>query len=147
MMTARLAFSYGREVYALPGRADDLRSRGCNLLIQNKTAESIYDTDSLIESLGLNRGVSKRKAKMDAYEELLLQRFSHSLSGESLRRMLDILKFIRQRRDMTVDEIAFEMGLEYRETSYLISLMENESVINVDLLRRCSINFKPTAKQ
>ena len=145
--TARLAFSYGREVYALPGRTDDLRSRGCNLLIQNKTAECIYDTDTLTESLGLNRGVSKRKAATDAGAALLMRRFSGSLSGESLGRMLDILEFIRRNRDLTIDEIAFEMGLEFRETAYLISLMENESVINVDLLRRCSINFKPSAKQ
>lgn len=147
MMTSRLAFSYGREIYALPGRVDDLRSRGCNLLIQSKIAEIIYDTDTLIDSLGFNRGLSRRKVAVDTSAALLMKKYSGSLTDKSMRNMLDILDFIKRNREMTVEEIAFEMGLEYRETAYLISLMENESVINVDLLRRCSINFKTRVKR
>ena len=52
-MTSRLAFSYNRDVYALPGRIDDIRSQGCNWLIRSKIAEPIISTDGLIESLGL----------------------------------------------------------------------------------------------
>ena len=46
-MTCRLAFSYNREVYALPGRADDIRSQGCNELIRKKMAEPITSVSSL----------------------------------------------------------------------------------------------------
>ena len=38
MMTARLAFSYDRDVFALPGRVDDIRSQGCNRMILEKIA-------------------------------------------------------------------------------------------------------------
>lgn len=39
LVTARAAFSYGRKVYAVPGRIEDYRSEGCNALIQEGTAE------------------------------------------------------------------------------------------------------------
>ena len=54
MMTCRLAFSYNREIYALPGRADDICSQGCNELIREKIAEPITSISSLTMSLGLN---------------------------------------------------------------------------------------------
>ena len=53
LMTCRLAFSYNRDIYALPGRADDLRSEGCNELIRKKIAEPITSLNSLIDGLGM----------------------------------------------------------------------------------------------
>ena len=39
MVTARYANDYGKEVYAVPGRLTDVRSLGCNHLIESKIAE------------------------------------------------------------------------------------------------------------
>ena len=39
MFTARLAYNYGRDVLAVPGRVDDIRSAGCNQLIKEGIAE------------------------------------------------------------------------------------------------------------
>lgn len=39
--TARLAFSYQRNIYAVPGRLGDVRSEGCNMLIKTGIAEII----------------------------------------------------------------------------------------------------------
>ena len=55
MMTARLASDYGRTVLALPGRIDDLRSEGCNALIQQKVAEPLTELGLLSEQLSLGR--------------------------------------------------------------------------------------------
>lgn len=41
ILTARLAFDYGRQVYAVPGRLDDIRSTGCNRLIREGIAEML----------------------------------------------------------------------------------------------------------
>ena len=51
MITARDAFEFNREVYALPGRVDDPHSQGCNYLIRNDMAEAIESMESLKESL------------------------------------------------------------------------------------------------
>ena len=61
MTTSRLAFSYSRDVYALPGRADDVRSQGCNRLIREKIAEPLISIEDLIGSLGLEKRSGNRK--------------------------------------------------------------------------------------
>lgn len=47
MVTAKLADAYDIPVYAVPGRPDDIRSRGCNELIHNKVAEPLFDFEEL----------------------------------------------------------------------------------------------------
>lgn len=47
MVCARLANDYGRDVYAVPGRIDDIRSAGCNQLIGNGIAKIITQNDLL----------------------------------------------------------------------------------------------------
>lgn len=56
MITCRMAFSYDRAVFALPGRGDDSRSQGCNHLIREGVAEIIDSLDTLPQELGLVEG-------------------------------------------------------------------------------------------
>ncbi len=53
MITCRMAFSYDRSVFALPGRDDDIRSRGCNRLIREGIAEIVDSLDGFAARLGL----------------------------------------------------------------------------------------------
>lgn len=43
ILCAKLMSSLGRQVYALPGRIDDIGSAGCNTLIHNGVAEMLCD--------------------------------------------------------------------------------------------------------
>ncbi len=52
MITAALAASYSRELFALPGRVTDLRSDGCNQLVSRNMASIFYNTDSFLDSMG-----------------------------------------------------------------------------------------------
>lgn len=52
MSTANTAFSYSRDVMALPGRTSDLLSSGCNLLIRKEKAHLITCAADLIELTG-----------------------------------------------------------------------------------------------
>lgn len=47
MVTAKLAFDWDIPVYAVPGRPDDIRSRGCNDLILDRVAEPLFYFDRL----------------------------------------------------------------------------------------------------
>lgn len=51
MSTANLAFGYGREVMALPGRAGDKFSSGCNLLIRSQKAQLIACAADFMEQM------------------------------------------------------------------------------------------------
>ncbi|MBN2669616.1 MAG: DNA-processing protein DprA [Bacteroidales bacterium] len=51
LITADFAFGYNREVLALPGRADDLKSGGCNFLIKTQKATMYESFDDLVKVL------------------------------------------------------------------------------------------------
>lgn len=61
MITCRMAFSYDRAVFALPGRGDDGRSQGCNHLIREGVAEIIDSLDDLPVQLGLVCGGGRKR--------------------------------------------------------------------------------------
>ena len=63
LMTCRLAYSYNRDVFALPGRIDDPCSAGCNELLRLKIAEPVTDPELFIDSLGLGASTQKTYAR------------------------------------------------------------------------------------
>lgn len=52
LVTAGVALSYNREVFAFPGRATDIYSVGCNELIRHQHAGLVSSAADLIEALG-----------------------------------------------------------------------------------------------
>ncbi len=52
LVTASIAESYHRDVFALPGRIGDISSAGCNALIRNNKASLITSADDLLEAMG-----------------------------------------------------------------------------------------------
>lgn len=52
MVTARIAFDYGRDVFALPGRVADRYSAGCNRLINRNTAALVTSAADIIDAMG-----------------------------------------------------------------------------------------------
>lgn len=62
LITAEVANSYNRDVFAFPGRVNDAASKGCNnLIIQNK-ASLIQSADDLTNFMGWDIPTSKQKA-------------------------------------------------------------------------------------
>lgn len=139
MMTSRLAFSYNREVYALPGRIDDIRSQGCNSLIRSKIAEPVTSLEGLIESLGLENPSGKSYRNV---VEIVREAFGQILPDEDLNAVADVLSVIRKSRGITLDDLASACGLGYGKTADAVGMLETEGLISVDLLQRCCINPK-----
>lgn len=52
LITADLAFDYGRDCFAFPGRIGDRFSEGCNRLIASNKAQLIEKADDLVKSMG-----------------------------------------------------------------------------------------------
>ena len=134
-MTARLASDYGREVFCLPGRIDDVRSAGCNRLIREKIAEPITDPANIGAQLGL--GTTPAKDAPTLEEQL---RACYSGAGdEVLERMIRIGLHIRAHRGVTPEELCRELEIPFGDVSAAVCLLESDGFIFVDLLRRCSI--------
>ena len=138
-MTSRLAFDYGRDVFVLPGRVDDARSAGCNLLLREKLAEAITGTESICGQLGLGRSAGRRRRKPG---ELVRDCFAGSLDEVTLQRLESILEAVRERRGISYEELCQVCLLPYREVSELAGMLESEALILTDMFQRCSINPK-----
>ena len=137
LVTARLASSYDREVYAVPGRIKDSRSQGCNLLIRKNTAIALTDYDQIIEDLGMNLQTPAYQANL---QEKVRKRYSSSVSKEEMDRLIQIVKTIEEETEINLETLASVCGLEYKETLYLTSLLESDGFITTDLLHNCSID-------
>lgn len=139
MMTSRLAFSYDRDVYALPGRIDDIRSQGCNELIRAKIAEPLTSVKVLLESLGLK---SRRNRHTYIPDEVIAAVYGDNHSPDKTAAMTAVLKAVKRQRDISIEELSNETGLAFHEAANLCSIMEADGLISIDLLQRCSINTK-----
>jgi DNA processing protein len=70
IITADIAFSYNREVFAVPGRSEDTYSQGCNRLIRQNKACLIQSADDLLHSLGWKNQVKKARPQTQLFAEL-----------------------------------------------------------------------------
>ena len=136
MATSRLAFSYDRDVYALPGRVDDIRSQGCNYLIKNKIADPIISTDELIKSLGLNSAGKKRS---ESLENSLTSTYAGKIAEDRISLMVSLLLAIREERGITLEELCSRCGMDYGLVATLTGTLETDGFITIDLMQRCSI--------
>ena len=62
LITADIANSYSRDVFAVPGRIDDTWSEGCNLLIRDNKAALIQDASDLAKFMGWENKNEKTKS-------------------------------------------------------------------------------------
>ncbi|MBQ9451516.1 MAG: DNA-protecting protein DprA [Bacteroidales bacterium] len=139
MITARMAAGYGRDVFAVPGRIDDLRSQGCNLLLQEQVAAPVASPESLPARMGLGRRRRTRTADLAA---AVRDRFSPALPAGEVEQLVQIAGVIRAQRGICFDELCRETALSYAFIARAAGLLEEEGFIGIDLLQRCTINTK-----
>ena len=133
LITAKYANDYDRDVYALPGRVDDLRSQGCNSLIRQRMADIVTDTEDLVERLGLGRSARRRKAD---FEALLARRYGPGSPQAELALL------VKASPGITLEEIARESGRPWHEVMQRASELETDGFLETDLLQRCTIPAK-----
>lgn len=114
LITANLANSYSRDVFAVPGRLGDKYSSGCNKLIKTNRAallESVADIEYL---LGWNRS-SEPKQK-----ELFVQ-----LSAEEE----ELLKVFDNGEELNIDTVCRKSGYTMAKVSALLLNLEFSGVV------------------
>lgn len=79
LITVDMALEQGREVYALPGRATDPLSGGCNRLIR-QGAGLVLTPEELLEELTGESGAPKERGRTEAVQGTLL--FLEGVQGE-----------------------------------------------------------------
>ena len=119
LITADLAFSYGRDVYTFPGRVNDARSSGCNNLIRQNKAGLITSADDLISALCWD---VKKTAPAPVQVELPF---------EGDEKTVAILTSLREAGEMHIDNLAIAMNMSVRELSILLFDLEMSGKVKV----------------
>jgi DNA processing protein len=73
MITANIADSYNRDVFAIPGRTDDAYSLGCNFLIRKNKAALVESSEDIAYQLGWENNEkekTKKPSQLSIFNEL-----------------------------------------------------------------------------
>lgn len=136
LMTARYACDYNRDVFAVPGRLDDVRSGGCNSLISSHMAEIVTSPEELVESLGLQPRHRLRRDRRAAFGKALEDHYK----GNSMRCAVGLCVF--DNPGVGFAEIAGLTSLPYATVLESAGILEADGFIATDILQRCTTGGK-----
>jgi DNA processing protein len=117
MITAELANSYNRDVFAIPGRVTDAKSAGCHHLIKFNKAILLTDAKQLIQAMGWDE---KPKETRVIQPQLFLQ-----LSEDEKC----IVTMLNEKESLHIDEINLKSGLSTTSIAAAILNLELQSLI------------------
>jgi DNA processing protein len=116
MITAELANSYNKDVFAYPGKVTDSKSAGCNYLIKSNKAMLLTDTQQLIDMMGWD---NKRKPVVQQ-QDLFVNLNEHELKVASI---------LGQKESVHIDELNMQSGLSSSSIAAAVLNMELQGVI------------------
>lgn len=118
MSTANTAFSFSREVFAVPGRPSDTSSSGCNHLIRKNKAHLLTSVSDFIEEMDWRpSGI-----KVEGHQRCLFP----ELEGNS-KIIYDFLRF--QRQPVSVDNIHQSTTLPVSTVMSVLGELEFEGIV------------------
>lgn len=106
MHTKEFALEYGRDVYAIPGRLNDIYSAGCNKIIQNCQSAMVLSPADILNNLGLAFIEKKQENKVQT-----------SLEEAAILNALDA-------GELMFDKLQQIVGYETRVLNTLLTRME-----------------------
>ncbi len=118
LVTAEIASSYNRDIFAFPGRKGDLYSEGCNFLIKSNKAALIESVADLEYVMNWSSG-----SKPDAVQPRL---FNDLTTEEKL-----IVEFLRAQGETAIDQICLKTGLAVNKVSPTLLNLEFAGIVKV----------------
>jgi len=116
LITADLAQSYNRDVFAVPGRVGDLFSEGCNNLIRQNKAALVQNAEELEYFL--------RWEKSPEQQSKQLPLFSDFSEEEQL-----IIETLRNKNSESIDVISYRTNIPVGKLSSLLLSLEFKDVV------------------
>nr|WP_299031844.1 DNA-processing protein DprA [uncultured Tenacibaculum sp.] len=116
LVTADIANSYNRDVFALPGRATDIYSKGCNNLIKNNQAHLLTSAEDIVKMLNWDI----RQAAVPKQEKLFVELDSSEQK---------IYDYLQQNGKQLLDDIAINCELPIYQLSSILIQLELKGVV------------------
>lgn len=117
MITAEIANSYNRDVFAVPGRTSDPKSSGCNYLIKNNKAILLTDAQQFIEIMGWDDTNVRFKIPQ---KELFIE-----LSDDEQI----VVTILKEKDTVSIDELVLKSGCSSSVLAAAILNLELKNVI------------------
>lgn len=117
LITAEIAGSYHKDLFAVPGRANDIKSEGCNYLIKNNKASMITSADDILQEMNWSpKPPVSKKQQQQLYIE-----FSQS---EKI-----LLNILQESSPAEVDELYRRSGLSSGVVAEALLMLEMQGVV------------------
>lgn len=118
LITADIAFSYGRDVYSFPGRVNDSHSKGCNSLIRQNKAGLITSAADLISALCWD---APTPSKAKATQTELLFPESDRNTG--------VAAIIRDNKEIDINQLSLATDIPVYQLSTILFELEMNGII------------------
>jgi DNA processing protein len=121
LITAEIAQSYDRSVFAFPGAVGMSCSEGCNNLIRDNVAALISNADDFVRAMGWQDETKRKAALADGIERNLFP----SLSPEESR----IVKQLQQINDLQLNILSVKTCIPIGQLTALLFQLEMKGVV------------------
>lgn len=118
LITADIANSYNRDVFAYPGRAKDEMSLGCNALIADNKAMMVRDAADFEQAMGWQTQAGKK---------IIQTKLFHELSEKEKY----IIEKLREQNDIQVDSLAMKVDFPISVLNALLLQLEFSGMLQV----------------
>ena len=121
LITADIAQSYNRAVFAYPGAVGMSCSEGCNNLIRDNVAALISNADDFVRAMGWRDETKRKEALSDGIERNLFPDLSPEESS--------IVKQLQQTNDLQLNILSVKTGIPIGHLTALLFQLEMKGVI------------------
>ena len=121
LITAEIAQSYDRAVFAFPGAVGMIYSEGCNNLIRDNVAGLISNAEDFIKAIGWQEEVRRQRALADGIERNLFV----DLSPEETK----IVSLLQQTNDLQLNILSVKSGIPIGQLTALLFQLEMKAVV------------------
>jgi DNA processing protein len=118
LITAEIANSYNRDVFAVPGRLNDEYSQGCNHLIKTHKAALISSVKDIEYVMGWEQNITRKIIQQKLFVELNPE--------EEL-----LLKILKENKSVSIDKLSLLANFNISKTAATLLKLEFSGMIKV----------------
>ena len=121
LITAEIAQSYDRAVFAFPGSVSMPYSEGCNNLIRDNVAALISGADDFVKAMGWQDESIRRQGLADGIERNLFP----DLSQEEMK----VVSLLKETNDLQLNILSVKSGIPIGQLTALLFQLEMKGVV------------------
>ena len=123
LITARMAIDYARDLFAFPGRPDDVSSHGCNNLIKTNSAQLIDCADDLIRAM---QWQTTNDSKSSNPQTTMVEMLADDLTD---RQKTILTKLQEAEEGMHINLLVMETQEAYGDVSSDLTMLELQGLV------------------